>query len=120
MHQADLLQKNLFEIRFLVWFYVISNVYLPIRKIDLLTDNKPLSTIPNESFDGPDKQNKPGGQLIGGKAGKKPKSLAHILGHLQIVELNLDQIHEGLEGIRVVGGVVVTGDLLNPGDGYKT
>lgn len=65
-------------------------MYLPIReRLNCFTDNKPLSPIANEAFDRANKEDHPGGQFVRSKASKKPKCLAHVFGHREIVELKL-------------------------------
>lgn len=98
------------------------NMYLPIRhRFDLLANDEPLSAITEKSFERTNEKNNPGGQFVTGEASEKTKSLSNIFCDGEIVKLELGEVHEGLEGIRVVGeGVVVAGNGLDPDGGDET
>lgn len=94
-------------------------MYLPIRKrVNPPANDEPLDAITKEALDGSDEEDEWGGEPVGGEAGEKAESLADILGNGEVVELELGEAHEGLEGVGVVGeGVVVAGDGLDPDGG---
>lgn len=91
-------------------------LYLPVRKgSDSLANDEPLNAITYEAFDGPNEEEGLGGEAVGCEAGENSERFPDVFSDGEIVELELGEGHEGLEGIGVVGeGVVVAGDCLDP------
>ena len=91
-------------------------VYLPVREgLDFLADDEPLDAVAEEAFEGADEEDGPGGEAVGGEAGEEAEGFSDVLSDGEGVELDLGEVHEGLEGVGVVGeGVVVAGDGLDP------
>lgn len=76
-----------------------------------MTNDEPLDAISEKTFEGADEEDDPRGETIGSEAGEKPESLADIFSDGKIVELDLCEMHEGLESVRVVReSVVVAGN----------
>ena len=79
-----------------------------------------MYTIAKKTFETADKEDDWCGKTIGGEASEDSKGFSDVFSNGEVVELELVEVHEGLESAGVVGeGVVVAGDGLNPNRRYK-